>query len=252
MIMKYQILTKYVIAVIFLFMPVRLHAETPSASYIFPAGGQRGTTVNVNIGGHYLHDACDFEMLGPGIQASGEIRRATTTRWFEGPVIPLPDSQQKENYPRDQSGSVTIANDAPVGVRRWRVWTSQGVTESMKFIVGDLPEIIEDESDGDPIPTTVTLPLTINGRIFPREDVDIWSFEGTAGKSYTCEVVASRLGSPLDSRLEVTGPAGNRIAENTDGIGMDSLLRFTAPSDGVYQVRIHDINFDGLQHLSTG
>ena len=178
-----------------------------------------------------------------------EIRRATNTRWFEGPVIPLPDSQQKENYPRDQAGSITIASDASPGVRRWRVWTSQGACESMKFVVGDLPEIVEAETDGEPIPTAVTLPVTINGRIFPREDVDVWTFEGRAGQSYTCEVMASRLGSPLDSRLEVLGPAGDRIAENTDGIGTDSLLRFTAPEDGVYQVRIHDINFDGLQHF---
>lgn len=237
------------IPVFFLFAPLRLQAETPSVSYIYPAGGQRGTTVSVNIGGHYLHEACGFATLGPGVQAASEIRRAAGTRWFEGPVIPLPDSQQKENYPKDQAGSITISSDASPGFRRWRVWTSQGVCESMKFVVGDLPEIVEDEIEGDPIPTAVSLPVTINGRIFPREDVDVWSFEGRAGQSYTCEVMASRLGSPLDSRLEVTGPAGNRVAENTDGIAADSLLRFAAPSDGIYQVRIHDINFDGLQHF---
>ncbi len=247
--MKNCLILNGCIAAVCFLVPLRLQAETPSVSYIFPAGGQRGTTVSINIGGHYLHEACSFEMLGPGVQASGEIRRAANTRWFEGPVIPLPDSQQKENYPRDQAGSVTIAADASPGFRRWRVWTSQGAFESMKFVVGDLPEIVETEVNGDPIPTAVTLPVTINGRIFPREDVDVWTFEGHAGQSYTCEVMASRLGSPLDSHLEVIGPAGDRIAANTDGIGTDSLLRFIAPGDGVYQVRIHDINFDGLQHF---
>lgn len=237
------------ISVVGLLMPPRSYAETPSVSYIFPAGGQRGTTVSVNIGGHYLHDVCGFEMLGQGVQASSDIRRAATTRWFEGPVIPLPDSQQKENYPKDQTGSIAIGSDASSGFRRWRVWTSQGACESMKFVVGDLPEIVETEYDGNPVPTSVTLPVTINGRIFPREDVDVWTFEARAGKSYTCEVMASRLGSALDSRLEVIGPEGDRIAENTDGIGTDSFLRFTAPSSGIYQVRIHDINFDGLQHF---
>ena len=47
----------------------------------------------------------------------------------------------------------------------------------MKFVVGDLPEVIESEIDGQPIPERVSLPVTINGRIFPREDVDIWTFE---------------------------------------------------------------------------
>ena len=42
-----------------------LSAVPPSASYIFPAGAQRGTTVEVRVGGLYLHDGCNFEMLGP-------------------------------------------------------------------------------------------------------------------------------------------------------------------------------------------
>ena len=30
-------------------------ASSPSTSYIFPAGAQRGTTVKVIVGGHYLY-----------------------------------------------------------------------------------------------------------------------------------------------------------------------------------------------------
>ncbi len=224
-------------------------ADEPSVSYVFPAGGQRGTTVRFNVGGHYLHESCPFEMIGPGVEAAAEIVRAEKTVWFEGPVIPQPESQAKEDYPKDQTGEVKIAADAPLGFRHWRVWTSQGVTPLMKFVVGDLPEVVEQEVEGEPIPTSVSVPVTINGRIFPREDVDIWTIDARAGTSYTCEVVAARIGSPLDARLEVVGPGGQRVAENTDGRGADSFLRFTADVDGVYQVRIHDIKFDGLQHF---
>lgn len=226
----------------------RLQADAPFVSYIFPAGGQRGTNVAFRVGGHYLHESCPFEMLGDGVTASERLTRAERTRWFEGPVIPMPDSQRKEDYPKAQQGTVKISADAALGVRRWRVWTSQGATESMKFVVGDLPEIVEQEIDGQPIPTAVQIPVTINGRIFPREDIDIWTFEGQAGKSYTCEVNAARLGSALDSRLEVIGPDGKQLAENIDAFGADSFLQFVAPADGIYQVRIHDINFGGLQH----
>lgn len=223
-------------------------ADAPSVSYIFPAGGQRGTKVDFHVGGHYLHDRCPFEMLGPGVAAAQELVRSEQTVWFEGPLIPMPDSQQKEDYPWAQEGSVSIAANAPLGFRRWRVWTSQGVTPSMKFVIGDLPEVVEDEIDGDPLPTSVRLPVTINGRVFPREDVDIWTFEGQAGISYTCEVMAARLGSPLDSRLVVYGPDNRPITENVDSRGTDSFLRFTAPEDGRYAVHIHDVDFRGLQH----
>jgi hypothetical protein len=226
-----------------------LFADAPSAAYIFPAGGQRGQTVEIRVGGHYLHGDCPFEMLGGGIEAPKILKRAGKITWFEGPVIPLPDSQKKEDYPWEHTGSVKIAPDAPLGFRRWRVWTSQGVTPTMKFVVGDLPELVEVEVAGEPLPRPVVLPITINGRIFPREDVDVWTFKAQAGSSYVCEVVAARIGSSLDSRLEIRNPQGQPVAENVDTFGHDSFVRFTAKETGNYQVRIHDVNFDGLQHF---
>src|SRR5690242_5527408 len=91
-----------------------LHANPPVASYVFPAGGQRGTTVKVRVGGLYLYRSCGFELLGPGVEASRQLKQ-THTVWFEGPLLPLPQSQQAEDYPRDMAGEVRIAADAPPG-----------------------------------------------------------------------------------------------------------------------------------------
>lgn len=223
------------------------HATPPTAAYIFPAGGQRGTTVEFRVGGHEMHATSEFAMIGAGVQSTSPLRRAAATIWFEGPLVPLPGSQAQENYPKDLSGSVVIDADAAPGIRRWRVWNSEGATASLPFVVGDLPEVIEDELDGEPVPTAVAVPVTINGRIFPREDVDVWSFECLAGVSYTCEVMAARIGSPLDSELEVLGPDGQALASNGDARGADSLVRFTAAVSGKHVVRIHDVAFGGLQ-----
>ncbi len=224
-------------------------ADEPAAKYILPAGGQRGTSVDFRVGGLYLHESCPFEMTGQGITAPPKIN-ATETIWFEGPVIPLPDSQQAEDYPRDMAGTMTIAADAALGLRTWRIWTDQGAVPSRPFIIGELPEIVEQEIDGDPIPVSVTLPITINGRVFPREDVDLWSFEAKAGQTITCMALTARLGSPFDARLEIRDSRGSRIAESsaTSPPGTDALVRFTAPADGVYTVGIHDLKFGGLQH----
>lgn len=224
-------------------------ADTPTTMYIFPAGGQSGTTVKFRVGGLYLHEACPFEMLGKGVAASSKIEETKTT-WFEGPVIPLGDSQQQEDYPKDMAGSVNIASDAVPGPRAWRVWTAQGAVPSRPFIVGTLPEVVEDEIDGDPIPVKVTLPITINGRTFPREDVDDWMFEAKAGETITCSVVTTRLGSPFDARVEIRDADGRRLAESAESAppGSDALMRFTAPVDGIYTARIHDMKYGGLQH----
>ena len=223
-----------------------VRADPPSVAYLYPAGGQRGTKIQFKVGGYNLHNSAEFEMRGDGIETVKRIR-LTNTLFFEGPVIPQPASQAKENYPRDYTGHVTIAADAALGIRDWHVATSQGITAGKKFVIGHLPEIIEREVDGNPIPTTVTLPVTINGRIFPREDVDVWTFAARKGRAVTCEVNAARLGSPLDSRLEVRDPSGRPIAQNVDAIGTDSQLRFVPNRDGIYEIRIHDVKFGGLQ-----
>lgn len=219
-------------------------ADAPVASYIFPAGGQRGATVQFKVGGLNLFKSCGFEMLGQGVTGPKLLTR-TKTLWLEGPVLPLPDSQQAEDYPKDMASELKIAADAELGIRHWRLTTSQGATSAMKFIVGDLPERVEEEIAGEPVPTAVTLPVTINARIFPRENVDIWTCQAKKGQTITAEIVAARLGSPLDARLEVRDPAGRVLMENDDHRGPDSFVCFTAPEDGTYQIRVHDINFKG-------
>ena len=225
-----------------------LEAEAPGVSYIYPAGAQRGTEVEVRIGGFYLFDKASLEFLSDALTPSANTKRLPTTLWFEGPRIAMPASQAKEDYPVDNSASIKVSNDAATGIHYWRVWTSQGIVPAQSFVVGELPEIVEEEIDGSPVPVDVEVPLTINGRIFPREDVDIWQFKAQKGKSYSIEVMSARLGYPLDSRIEVLDEAGNIIGQNVDYHENDSFLRFKANSSGTFRVRIYDSQFGGLQN----
>jgi hypothetical protein len=224
-----------------------LFAEPPHVSYIFPAGGQRGTEVSFHVGGHYLHEQAEFTMQGDGIEAPDTVKRTRTT-WFEGPVIPQPASQRGEDYPVDYEGKVTIDSQAAPGLRFWNVRTHQGLTADMPFVIGNLPEVVEREIDGSPVPQKIPLPVTVNGRMFPREDVDIWQFPVERGTTITCLVTAAQIGSPLDARLEVRSPSRQRIAEATGRRGHDPVLRFTAKESGLYSVHIHDTAYGGLQH----
>jgi hypothetical protein len=209
------------------------------ASYIFPAGGQRGRTVKVRVGGLYLYSSCGFELLGTGVRTGGRLRR-TRTVWFEGPRLPLVESQQPEDYPQDMAGEVRIAAGAAPGVRLGRLWTAEGAASGLAFVVGNLPEVVEEEVDGDPVPVAVNVPVTINGRIFPRGDIDLWSFHARKGQVVTAEVCAAQIGSPLDSLLDVLDEKGRVLAENDDASSRDSRLHFVAPEDGTYTVRIRD------------
>lgn len=221
-------------------------SNPPTASYIFPAGGQRGTTVPVRVGGLFLHEKCGFSLHGKGLTASSELRRADRV-WFEGPVLPLPESQQQEDYPADMLGRVTVAKDAAYGPCRGWLTTSQGVAGGLVFVVGDLPEAVEKERDGDPVPESVTLPVTANGRVFPRDDVDLWAFAAKKGQVVTALAVAPSLGSPLAPHLQILDANGVVLAEpmTYPCVGADASVRFTAPADGEYRVRITDARSSG-------
>jgi hypothetical protein len=213
------------------------------ASYIYPAGGQRGKAVPVRVGGLNLHDRCGFELRGPGVEAD-RVLKSIPTFWREGPILPLPESQQAEDYPKDMAGQIHIAADAPLGPGYARLWTAQGAASGLVFIVGDLPEVVE--PDTGTIPQPLTLPVIINGRICPREDVDEWSFRLKKGETVTAEALAAKLGSPLEVRLEARDEQGHKLAENgPHPAPADAQLHFTAEIDGIYRIRIFDARFQG-------
>lgn len=224
-----------------------VHADEPVASYIFPAGAQRGTTVTVRIGGLNLHETPRLIWHGDEVTAPAQLQRSAHPIWFEGPLIPLPDSQRQEDYPVDYDATLTVAPDTATGLQRWRVGTSQGITRSLPFVIGELPEIVEAETDGRPLPTLVTLPVTINGRIFPRADIDLWTFDAIAGETIVGEIHAARIESLLDARLSIRGPDGRPLVENDDAVGKDPRVVFTVPQTGRYTLAVSDAQDAGLQ-----
>ncbi len=231
------------LACIALFVAAPACADPPVAVYVFPAGGQKGTTVKAHVGGLHLNETCPLEVLGTGIAAPSQIKR-TKSLWFDGPVLPLPESQRQEDYPRAMAADLKLASDATPGVRHLRMWTSQGVTQPLKFVVGDLPEVVEEELDGKPIPVPVTLPVTVNGRAFPSEDVDVWAVMLKKGEVLTVASENDRIKTPMEPHITLRTPDGRELAE-ADPRSTGDVLRFTAPADGVYHVQIRDAAYKG-------
>src|SRR5262245_43674944 len=112
-----------------------LQADPPAASYIFPAGGQVGSTVKAHVGGLHLNESCDLELVGDGVKAPAKIQRTAST-WYEGPILPLRESQRQEDYPRAMAAEFAVAAKAQPGMRQVFLRTSQGITEPLKFVVG--------------------------------------------------------------------------------------------------------------------
>ena len=100
-----------------------------------------------------------------------------------------------------------------------------GSTRSLnevKLAVSDVPEIEEHEpNDSMAQAQTVSLPITINGHIASGKDrdknpdEDYFRFTAKKGQRLSIDVAASRLGSPLDSVVEVLDAQGNAIPRAT-------------------------------------
>src|SRR5262245_2251208 len=86
---------------------------------------------------------------------------------------------------------------------------------SMRVAIGEQPEISEREDNNTPATAQpVTLPVCINGRIDGGQgsgDKDVFRFTAKKGERVSMTVLAQRLGSPLDSVLEVVDSAGNAV-----------------------------------------
>jgi hypothetical protein len=76
-------------------------------------------------------------------------------------------------------------------------------------------------------------------------DVDCFRIRAEAGQKFDVEVFASRLGSPVDTLLEIRTLDGTIVAVGDDGISHDSQVSVTFPASSEYIVQISDKRGNG-------
>jgi hypothetical protein len=92
----------------------------------------------------------------------------------------------------------------------------------VKLAVGDVPEMLESEpNDSLEEAQTISLPVTINGHIsggsdrHKNPDEDFFRFTAKKGQKLSIDITASRLGSPVDSVIEILDAKGDPIPRAT-------------------------------------
>jgi hypothetical protein len=120
----------------------------------------------------------------------------------------------KVDPPKSADGWTTM----PLEVKSGGGWS----LNTVKLAVGDDPEVLEQEPNNSPAQAqSVSLPVTINGHISGgaknggAADEDYFRFHARKNENVTIEVAAARLGSPLDSVIEVLDTQGNPIPRAT-------------------------------------
>ncbi|MCS7238254.1 MAG: PPC domain-containing protein [Thermoguttaceae bacterium] len=144
---------------------------------------------------------------------------------------------------------------ASPGIRILEVFHAGASWNHLPLAVDQLPDIYEQEPN-QPLSAAhlVGGDVIINGRIDSSDDVDVFRVDARAGEEWVVEVMARRLGSPLDSVIRVTDSAGKILAscddyeDKTAGLvthHADSYVRVKAPKDGPLFVHLADMQQHG-------
>ena len=238
----------FLVIAIFLLTIGFVHAQVqPTLTAVFPQGGQQGRSVEVTLTGTNLGTATAVWFSGKGITAEIKEKTGQAAVVFNGAGV-------SGSIPSDAQlvASLTIAPDAPLGVQQIRVVTPYGASNAGSFVVGNLREIIEEETEESESENSsmmeadwLALPVTVNGTIASIDDEDSFTFQLTKDTRLICEVVAQQIGSLLDSYLVLRDANGTEVANSGLGNAFDSVLDYTALEAGKYTLHIRDIRYKG-------
>ena len=243
-----SVLPSFLVIAIFLLTINFAYAQVqPTLTAVFPQGGQQGRSVEVTLTGTNLGTATAVWFSGKGITAEIKEKTGQAAVVFNGVGV-------SGSIPSDAQlvASLTIAPDAPLGIQEIRAVTPYGVSNAGSFVVGNLREIIEEETAASESETTSTLetdwlalPVTVNGTIASIDDEDSFTFQLQKDTRLICEVAAQQIGSLLDSYLVLRNANGTEVANSGLGNAFDSVLDYTALETGKYTLHIRDIRYKG-------
>ena len=201
-------------------------AAAPVLTALQPRGVQKGKTVTLTLVGRNLSEGA----------------RVITSL----PAAITPLTASREGLPF----LLELKPDVPTGTYPVRVRTTDGISNILLFTVGDFPEIGEEETKAHTNDTIATAqlvkstPVTINGTL-TGADRDDFRVSVHAGERLVFEVEARRCGSAIDPILTLFDQSGKQLARNEDapGIGVDSRIDYSFPSDGDYVIEVNDARF---------
>jgi len=155
--------------------PTAFSQTRPYIGYTYPAGGQRGTTFQIKLGGQGLDDISDVLVTGPGVsarvvecfrrinpqemqllneqmrdlkKATSAVASASAPKKAVEQMMARIEKRTREYVQTPACASiatlvfaeVTIAPNAEPGARELRLATPRGISNPLVFHVGQLPE----------------------------------------------------------------------------------------------------------------
>jgi Bacterial pre-peptidase C-terminal domain len=210
---------------------VSAFAGSPIVQTIKPAGLQRGTEVELTLGGESLRDAVGILSQDQSIKLV-EIVKADS-----------------------KSLKMKVSVDASIEPGLYPFWlvTKSGVSNLRLLSVGAMPDVSETEPNSEFTKAQkTTLNSTVNGTI-ESEDIDYFQVDLKAGQRLNVEIEGIRLHWTLvnqfvlDPYIAILDSDQRELASSDDAAlwKQDGFCSYKAAADGTYTVMIRDSSFLG-------
>ncbi len=189
-----------------------------------PMGGRAGCDVEITITGESIDGASELIFSHPGLTAT-------------------PKKDEKGEVVANQF-VVNIADDCPEGIHEARLMTPLGLSTSRVFSVNMLDEVTQ-MSPSVSIDNAMMLSLnSVCNAVMPVKAINHYRFTLRQGQRVTVDCAGRGIESKLNAVLIVADATGRDLLVQRGG----DLVDFTAPSDGDYLVKVHDLTFNGGPH----
>jgi hypothetical protein len=208
---------------------------------IHPSGAAPGQTLEVTLIGGDLDDAAVLQFSHNGITATRKM--ADPTPFDDGP------------RPVENVFTVTVAGNVPAGEYDVRCQGRFGFSNSRRFSISSLAQVVETEPNGGgEVPpwteqdgkrtnaaTEVTLPAVLHGQALGQADVDWFRFGVRAGQRIVAAAYCRRMDSRMTPVLTLCRGDGAVLAESQASLFGEAVVDTTAAADGEVFLKVHDI-----------
>jgi len=217
--------------------PMSAQTSFPMITHAYPVAVQRGTTAEIAVDGQ-MNFAGAYMVL---VEGTGVTAEATIPP--PAPSVVIKGVKMK----------VTVAKDAPLGVREFRIATSLGISSVGQLLIVDDPVVMESSANNTIAQAqSIKLPCVLAGKLEVVEDVDYFKFEAKAGEIVTFEMYCARIQDKIHDLQKHAKPMltlfdseSRELAANDHFFFADPMLSYQIPKAGTYFLQVRESTFDG-------
>jgi len=211
-----------------LFVCSSLLAQSPSLKHTIPSAVAPGKTTALTLVGDNL---------------SGVTEIWTSFRAHAA----IPSASGEGGHGSRLGCNVSVSEDVPRGLGAIRVATTNGISNLLLVAIDELSTVAElGTNKTTRAAQSLTLPIAVDGA-GEELSFDYYEFHVQAGQRVSVDVVAHRLGSPLDPVLRLLDPSGRELAYCDDhpGAYADARVTHQFTAAGTCLIEVRDIRYQG-------